>query len=691
MFCKLVLRNSRRSRKENGLFFSSLIVAITAFYIILSLSQQDVMRFLTEMESDAVDRLLTLIPVFYDATLVILFFLIYFSSKFQLGRRKHEFGVYLMMGMPRSRLFVLLILEDLVVGMGALLVGLPVAVLLSETTSLVTARAVGLGIIGHRFSFSAQAAVWTVAGFLFIKLLASGLLSGSICRQEVGQLLDPEPESNLCKGRKASGSRKRIILGILFLGAAYALGIRGNAWRNLLVMAGTLALGIGGTFLLFQGMEYPIERLARSGSSAGRPNAFHFRQLQESVVNRSSSMAVCSLLLLAALCCLASGIAAAGSRVESEPRVLDYTFEDPDVRNSVENVAQALEESGVAGEFADLFEIRAGHAKQTGGEDSMPMELEMENLLAGLEQMPQSETRDLLLNNLGDQTSPYLIPVSDYNRLLIGAGLPQIQLAEGEATVFMHPHFDGDAQGKRIMDAVLKNRPEVSLGQEKLNLIGPVHNTNIVTDRSITISFALILPDEMFQRLTAGDYKSHLNGILRPELVESEGMMVPYMRINEKLDGLGITYESYLQTTARQLFYSVASSYITIYLAVIFLIVSNTIIGVQFLMGQQRASKRYLTLVRLGATHEMLCDCANRQINWYFGLPIGVAGVSSLFGVQALLAGLLPAGSGGIPAMMGTAVLVLAAVCVVEWIYTSGVKRTSSRYLLTLMDPRREE
>ena len=40
MFCKLVLRNSRRSRKENGLFFSSLIVAITAFYIILSLSQQ---------------------------------------------------------------------------------------------------------------------------------------------------------------------------------------------------------------------------------------------------------------------------------------------------------------------------------------------------------------------------------------------------------------------------------------------------------------------------------------------------------------------------------------------------------------------------------------------------------------------------------------------------------------------------
>ena len=40
---------------------------------------------LREMESDAVNRLLSLIPVFYVMTLVILFFLIYFASKFQLG------------------------------------------------------------------------------------------------------------------------------------------------------------------------------------------------------------------------------------------------------------------------------------------------------------------------------------------------------------------------------------------------------------------------------------------------------------------------------------------------------------------------------------------------------------------------------------------------------------------------------
>ena len=48
MFSNLILRNSKRNRKENGLFFGSLIISIVAFYIILSLSKQDVMVFLAK-------------------------------------------------------------------------------------------------------------------------------------------------------------------------------------------------------------------------------------------------------------------------------------------------------------------------------------------------------------------------------------------------------------------------------------------------------------------------------------------------------------------------------------------------------------------------------------------------------------------------------------------------------------------
>ena len=53
-----------------------------------------------------------MIPLFYGMTLIILFFLVYFASKYQLERRRHEFGMYLMLGMRRSRLFLLLLAED---------------------------------------------------------------------------------------------------------------------------------------------------------------------------------------------------------------------------------------------------------------------------------------------------------------------------------------------------------------------------------------------------------------------------------------------------------------------------------------------------------------------------------------------------------------------------------------------------
>ena len=73
----------------------------------------------------------------------------------------------------------------------------------------------------------------------------------------------------------------------------------------------------------------------------------------------------------------------------------------------------------------------------------------------------------------------------------------------------------------------------------------------------------------------------------------------------------------------RQLFYTIASSYITLYLAIVFLVVANTIVGVQFLMSQQKTGRRYQTLIRLGATYETLCQSAGKQITWYGTSCIG--------------------------------------------------------------------
>ena len=111
MFFNFIKRNSRKTRKENGVYFASLVVSIIAFYVILSLGEQDVMIYLQTVESDAVERLLLMIPVLYGVSLFFVFFLVYFANRYQLQQRSHELGLYLMMGMKQRKLFLMMMGE----------------------------------------------------------------------------------------------------------------------------------------------------------------------------------------------------------------------------------------------------------------------------------------------------------------------------------------------------------------------------------------------------------------------------------------------------------------------------------------------------------------------------------------------------------------------------------------------------
>ena len=685
MFFKLAARNSRRNQKENGMFFVTLLVSIVAFYIILSLSHQDVMYFLRRMESDAVDKLMQMIPMFYGVTLLILFFLIYYAGQFQLKRRQHEFGVYLMMGMKRSKLFFLLLIEDVRSSFLALIIGLPAAVLLSELISLITARLVGLEVIGHRFSFSPEAALWTVAGFLLIKFAAFLILSGKVAGKEIGDLLVEAPEG-VREQMPSWAYMFSLAGGVLFLGMAYRKAIQGSAWQSVDQMGITIGMGLLGTVLLFFGLRVLLGFFAVHGGKKRQLHVFNFRQLQEQVIQRSNTLAVSSLMMLAALCCFGAGVAIVSQYGRAEKHVLDYTFGA--YNQNTDEIRELLAESGLEPQFSKLLEIRMGRIKTTEDYENA---FQMDSVMTALAELPESKNRDILYHNLGYATYPRLLSLSGYNQLLSVAGSPELRLEEGEAAVYIDSDFITDQQ-KEMLDAILETEPECRLDKEMLHLVGAVQTTKFVTDRSITLSFALILPDEVFDRVTCGIWEIYLNGILNRENMENISLMRAIAGMNEELDGLGVSYESYLQNMGRQMFYMVAASYITIYLAIIFFIVANTVLGVQFLTSQQKAGRRYQILIRLGITYPLLCRSAGKQISWYFGLPAFVAMISSFFGIRALFSGFLPSVlQDRIMEMMWVSASMLLVLFVVEYLYITAVRSASSRYLLTLMEPQREE
>lgn len=672
MFFETVRKNSRKNRKENGLLFVSLIVSIAAFYIILSLENQDVMLFLKKMESDAVNKLLLLIPVLYGISLFFLFFLVYFSGKYRMEQRSHEMGIYLMFGMGRRKLFAMLLAEDIWNSILSLAAGIPIAVLLSELISMITAKAAGMGIVGHRFTFSLSAALWTAAGYFAVRLTALLFQSIKTVKKEITQLLS-ESQDKRHRDHRTCLTVIQLAAGLSMLAAAYLRALKTDAWRSPEKMAVIMVLGVGGTFLLFRGIGIVFDLYLRQKCRSQGLAVFTFRQIQEMVVLRPDSIAVSSLLMLAAFCCFGYGCAVGINSGFNNRHVIDYTFE-----GKPGQIKKELKQLNLDGYIAESFQVKTGLFKGNQSEGTFSKA----GLYEAVKAQENSRGREVLLNNLQYLDVPYLISLSGYNRILKLKGDEPLQLKSRQAALYTSREYS-NGEIDRTMKSVLKTRPNIEMNHENYELSNIYCQENIVTDRSITISYGLVVPDPVFEQLAEGQFSSYWNIKLKDSIVQKKGLMQTMTEINERLDKTDMKYESYLSSMGRQLFYTAAASYTTIYLGVIFLLIANTVLGVQFLMHQQQTGKRYRTILRLGCHCKYLCESARRQIRWFFLLPISAAAFGSLFGIRSLAAGFAVSDMRGREGILtATAVPVILLVCVIELGYILAVMKMSDKQIL---------
>lgn len=635
MFFNLVKRNSHQLRKENGVYFASLIVAIVAFYAILSLGEQDVMRYLKTIESHAVERLLLLIPVLYMVSLVFVFFLVYFANRYQLQQRSHELGLYLLMGMKQQKLSLMLISETMWNSIIALVIGLPISWFLTELINLATARLVGLGIIGHVLRISWSGMALTIIGFFVVQLLAMLLLSAKLSSKEPLELLHEDK----AKAQQLTTPKHGIIsilsgfsllLGMTALCIAYGMSILYLRELHYLTFALILFVGISGTFLLFHGLGNIIGVYVKRKSTSSTGLAmFTARQLQENVLYQWSSLAISSLLMLVAIICFTFGTSIALNNTPAENRTVDYTF------SGTQQEMEALVTSDAIAPYVDHYYEMALHNFYIPEETTtLNYQFSWDGLIQVVEQQPASEIKEILVNNLSMAGTPYFISLASYNTMLETAGKKPLQLASNEVALYTS---DARTFPYNLLKQALKKQPTLEIAEQHYTLSETLYSVPIVADRAIQLSYALIVPTDLFDRYFSADENNFWNLTLKEAFIEEKGLMQAMFEVDQQLDSLGVDYESYLTNMGRQLFYTVAGSYTTFYLGVLFLIVANTVLGLNFLMQQQRTRQRYETLAMLGSDVEQICASARQQIWLYFMLAISVAFISSIVGIWSLV------------------------------------------------------
>ena len=698
MFFKQVRRNAAKNRKGNGLFFGSLVTAIIAFYTLLSLGELDVMHFLSTIESDSVQKLMALLPLVYAVSLFFVFFLVYFACRYQIDSRRRELGMYLMLGMRRRRLFLLLFCETLWSSMVSLLIGLPAALFITEGISLATARIVGLGILGHRFSFSPGAVCWTVCGFVLVQLLSMFILCIGIAKKEPAEFFQ---DGDVKKQAVASGFRSTLCFaaGLGFLLYAYGLGMFRLHSLRITVVLSVFVFGISGTFLLYRGLGgmFGLWIRAKNKHAVGL-QIFTARQVQENVLSQYRSLAVSSLLLLMALACISYGISMGFGR-SSDSRSVDLSL-----FGTEEQVDAVLEQDGVREMVQDSFPMYLSMIKR-GDFHGGDRKVDISGLADALTALTRSgmrtfEQSDLIENIIENLHIDYVIAQSSYNHMLQSMGKEELQISDGQAAIYTSMGNDGDFG--LIWQEVLEGNVSIGIDGEAYELLPDLCMDTVVADRAITIYLALIVPDETYRELAEEPGAYCWNVRLSDRVVEEAGLMRAIQDMEGLLDqteGLttenptenaavtsaGIEYDSYLGGIGRNLFYTVAASYLTIYLGVLFWLIANTVIGVKYLIGQRETKHRYETLSMLGAHTSSMCVSVNRQIRFYFSLVLVTAIVSSAAAIYSMFTSFtrLPVGvSVGKVALL--AVLGLVIFAGLEILYISIVRRMADREIRML-------
>ena len=665
MFCKQVRRNAAKNRKGNGLFFGSLVIAIVAFYTLLSLGEQDVMRYLATIESDAVGKLMMMLPAVYAVSLFFVFFLVYFACKYQTDSRKREFGLYLMLGMKRSRLFFMLFAETLWSSLISLLTGIPIALFLTEGISLATAKIVGLGIIGHHFSFSPDAMLWTVCGFILVQLLSMLVICMNLVKAETAEFFRSGSEK---KQAPLSGVRSTacFTLGTGLLIAAYYLGIFQMHSLRMAVMLAVIVCGILGTFLLYRGLGgFLGQYIRRKSPNAAGLKTFTARQVQENVLSQHKSLAISSLLLLMALSCISYGISMGFGRSGSQRSVDFSLFGTETEMNAV------LEKNDIDEMVEDSYPLYLSAVKD-GYDRDEEKAFDTGEFVKALRTVEDS---DNIIENLHIE---YVIGESSYNRIRKNMGKEELKLADHETAIYTSMGNDGDF-GSILTKAISGG---ISIGIDGVNYsIRPtLCMDNVVADRAITLYMALVVPDELFTKLASEPEAYCRNVNLKDEIVDNTGLMQAIQKMDAMLEDTGIEYDSYLGGIGRNLFYTVAASYLTIYLGVLFWLIANTVIGLKYLISQRQTKHRYETLTMLGADTPSMCRSVKKQIGIYFVLVLSTALVSSAAAIFTMFRSFtkLPVGTSvSTVALISAIALVIFAA--VEIVYIGIVKRTASR------------
>lgn len=604
MYFKLALRNLKNATRQYTIYFLTLIFGVILFYTFNSLDNQSVMLKMSEQQTSAFNQVNQVMGIVSIFLAFVLGFLIIYSNKYMIKYRSREFSIYLTLGMKHSKLSWMLFIENFLIGIMSLIIGMIGGLFTSQLLAIITSHMFSIPFTHFQFVFSINSCVKTIALFLVIYMAVFIFNVLNIRHLSIVDLLknDQKAELNI--------KLPNYVYILLFACSIALLG-----WADISIWNVNMALlsvsklsmyilaGIVGTILFFFSttnlLLLVIKKIPRLYFR--NLNPFVFRQISSEMTTSFISLSVTCLMIFISICMLAGGFGMNAAMTQGIKLATPY---EGSIQSPV-NIDKEMAKHNITLPKKDV-----NQAKVVQYEDS-----EVKS-----NQFVQTKYKKQLDNYyLFQQNQPVpLVSLSQVNKSLKLIHKDSIHLKENQYLI-------------------TGTRPDI---KNKIKLNASIHingmtlhskDNNYHTMGFYDVPFAmdpivLIVPDKALQKAKPNYY--YLNLSFRNKNVENK---ILKQFNHSSFAGECLTRNSVIEQAS---ILGILSSYLGIYIGFVFLIASAVLLAIQQLTKSNKDKKRYRLLAEIGATRRQRLSALRIQMMIFFGFPLFLALFHSIFGLH---------------------------------------------------------
>lgn len=658
MLFKLSLSNIRKSLRDYAIYFVTLVIGVSVFYVFNAIGDQTVYMQVSENRDDIIELLTNTLSGISVFVAVLLGLIIVYANRFLMKRRNMEFALYLMLGMGKGRISAILFVETLTVGIGSIVVGLLIGIGLSQLMSVLVANFFEADMSSYSFCISNEAIIKTILYFLVMYIVVIFFNSITINHFKLIDLIRSRKKSEKIRLKNPILCILIFIVSAAVLAYAYyrVCDVDAIADSNITIY---IALGIITTFFIFWSISGLFLRMIMSMKNIYYKglNCFTFRQISSKVNTAVMSMTVICIMLFVTICTLSSAFSIKNSMNANLNELCPADFEIEYQKFSDEEKKKPIP--------TDIMEVydHYGYDITEDFEEYVHFSSYMDSNFTFEKALGEhyQEAKD---------SSPYamfdvpesIVKVSDYNELMKLYGREPITLQSDEFVIIGNFQTAVSIRDKylekgdeiNIFGHTLKSKYDscqdgfISISSQPLNAGTFIVSDDVVDESSVECDYFI------------GNYNADTKEGKTEIEKELKGISENVVKHMNDSGNYSINFDTKIDIAEATVGLSAMIAFIGLYIGIIFLISCAAIIALKQLSESVDNISQYEMLRKIGVEESAISKSLFRQTGIFFLMPLLLACIHSIFGMKFAMFILEIFGTGKlIESVVSTSIIIL--------------------------------